>query len=368
MKIVVDENIPAARALLGGLGELRLLPGRAIDAASVRDADVLIVRSVTRVDGALLEGSRLCFVASATAGLDHVDVPALAERGIAFASAPGSNADSVVDYVLAVLALRYPAPGALAGRRIGIVGRGEVGSRLHGRLLALGAHCVVVDPHLPPALAPASLAEALGCEVLTLHVPLDVAGPHRTVHLLDAGRLAAMRPDALVINTSRGAVVDSTALLARLEAEPEFAAALDVWEFEPEVDLSLLARCLVGTPHIAGYAVDGKLRGLAQVCSALRAFLGRTDPALEHPALSLPEAGGLPDGLQSWQQAALHAYDPRADDARLRAALLAPPASRAAAFDRLRRDYPARREFSAWRVGAAGFALAGELRAAGFRA
>jgi erythronate-4-phosphate dehydrogenase len=366
MRIVVDENIPVVGELLGGLGELRLVPGRAIDGATVRDADVLIVRSVTRVDSALLDDSRLRFVGSATAGLDHVDLPALAERGIAFASAPGSNADSVVDYVLAVLALRYPAPGALAGRCIGIVGRGEVGSRLHGRLQALGARCVVSDPFLPPACAPASLEEALDCEAVTLHVPLESSGAHPTVHLLDAARLAAMRPDALLINTSRGPVVDNAALLARLEAEPEFAAVLDVWEFEPEVDLRLLARALVGTPHIAGYAVDGKLRGLAQVCDALWAFLGHAEPANVHPALSLASAGVLPNGIRSWQEAALHAYDPRADDARLRAALLAPPLSRAAAFDRLRRDYPVRREFSAWRIGGVDSALTRELQAAGF--
>lgn len=362
MRIVVDENIPGAQALLGDLGELRLMPGRAIDAASVREAEVLIVRSVTRVDSALLEGSRLRFVASATAGLDHVSLPALAERGIGFSSAPGSNADSVVDYVLAVLALRYPTRGSLAGRRIGIVGHGEVGSRLLARVQALGAQGVVVDPFLPPSRAPASLEDALACEVLSLHVPLAAEGPHPTVHLLDAKRLAAMRPDALLINTSRGPVVDNAALLARLEGQAGFAVALDVWEHEPAVDLRLLARCLVGTPHIAGYALDGKLRGIAQVCAALRDFLGVSRP----PEIPLADAGVLPEGLHSWQEAVLRSYDPRADDARLRAALLSEPEAAGAAFDRLRRAYPPRREFSAWRIGSRDAALAGDLRAAGF--
>jgi erythronate-4-phosphate dehydrogenase len=362
MKLVVDENIPCAAELLAPLGELLLLPGRAIDAEAVRDAQVLLVRSVTRVDAALVTGSALRFVGSATAGIDHVDTAELLKRGIAFASAPGSNADSVVDYVFSALAVAFPGHGELASRRVGIVGCGEVGARLLRRLRALGVDCVVCDPFRDDIPENGPLQRVLDCDVISIHVPLTFEGPHPTWHLLDAARLHALREDALLINTSRGPVVDNAALLESLAARPRMRAVLDVWEPEPEYDPRLLARCLVGTPHIAGYAADGKLRGMLQVHEALCAVMGVAGP----PAYSLPLAGVLPDTLSSWQEAVLACYDLRADDARLRASLIADPAQRGRAFDRLRRDYPARREFSAWRLGDTPEPLRLDLLAAGF--
>ncbi|HNC70636.1 MAG TPA: NAD(P)-dependent oxidoreductase, partial [Pseudomonadales bacterium] len=148
MKLLIDENIPGAATVFGCLGEVRTLPGRTITRAVLHDIDALLVRSVTRVDRVLLAGTPVRFVASATAGIDHVDTPALAELGIAFAHAPGSNADSVVDYVLAVLALAFPGPASLRGRSVGIVGCGQVGGRLLRRLRALGVRCLVHDPLL----------------------------------------------------------------------------------------------------------------------------------------------------------------------------------------------------------------------------
>jgi erythronate-4-phosphate dehydrogenase len=361
MRLVIDENIPSARAAFGAFGELRVQPGRAIDAAAVRDADVLLVRSVTRVDAALLEGSRVRFVGTATAGIDHVDTRYLARRGIVFASAPGSNADSVVDYVLSALAICLPGPAALPS--VGIVGCGQVGARLLARLRALGAACRVFDPFVAGIAEAAPLAAVLDCAVVTLHVPLTTHGPHPTFHLLDASRLAALRQDALLINTARGEVVDNAALRAALAERPAMRAVLDVWEPEPALDPGLLDRCTLGTPHIAGYAQDGKLRGVAQVLAALRAFLGTA--AGQGTALALPTAGQLDAACGGWRDAALACYDPRVDDARLRAAVAADPSAHAAAFDRLRRDYPPRREFSAWRVPPASRCRA-ELLAAGF--
>jgi erythronate-4-phosphate dehydrogenase len=207
--------------------------------------------------------------------------------------------------------------------------------------------------------------------VLTLHVPLTARGEYATRHLIGAPELARMRPDALLINSSRGPVVDGGALLAALRERPALRAVLDVWEHEPRVDAALLARVLIGTPHIAGYAHDGKLRGARAVYRALRDYLGAADAPADPPELRLPPAGELPAAARGqWQEAVLACYDPRGDDARLRAAVLAgDAAARAAAFDRLRRDYPLRREFSAWRIGAdaeAGAAWYRELRAAGF--
>jgi erythronate-4-phosphate dehydrogenase len=361
MKLVVDENIPAAREAFGRFGELRVCPGRAIGPDTVRDADVLLVRSVTRVDAALLADSRVRFVGTTTAGVDHIDTAWLAGRGIAFASAPGSNADSVVDYVLSSLALCLEPRAGLP--EVGIVGCGEVGGRLLRTLRAHGFACRVFDPFRAGIDEAAPLERVLACGVVTLHVPLTRDGPHPTWHLLDSRRLAALRQDALLFNTARGEVVDNAALLAVLHARPAMRAVLDVWEPEPELDIALLARCTIATPHIAGYALDGKLRGVAQVHAALCAFAGIDEEPVA--ALQLPAAGTLDADRGGWRQAVIDCYDPRGDDARLRAEVVADPPARARAFDRLRRDYPVRREFSGWRA-PAGAARRAELVAAGF--
>jgi erythronate-4-phosphate dehydrogenase len=366
MKVVVDENIPCAAELLAPLAELRLLPGRAIDAKAVRDADALLVRSVTRVDDDLVAGSRLRFVGTATAGVDHVDVSALAARGIHFVSAPGSNAESVVDYVFAALAVAFPGDGELESRRVGVVGCGEVGSRLLRRLQDIGVQCRPCDPFRTDIPGNAPIGEALDCDVLSLHVPLALDGGHPTFHLLDDVRLRQMREDALLINTARGAVVDNAALLAVLRQRPHMRAVLDVWEPEPGYDPELLARCMIGTPHIAGYAADGKRRGALAVIRAALDFCAPGSAHIEESTVALPGAGELPAWAASWQQAVLSAYDLRADDARLRASLISDPSRRAAAFDQLRKEYPERREFSAWRCGKAPRALAQRLGALGF--
>lgn len=373
MRLLVDENIPGAATAFRHFGELRVMPGREITRAALNDIDALLVRSVTRVDRQLLAGTPVRFVASATAGIDHVDVQALAELGVHFAHAPGSNADSVVDYVLAVLALAFPPPVGLRGRSVGIVGCGQVGGRLLRRLRALGVRCLVHDPLLGSA-APAEeapLDEVLAADIVSLHVPLTRSGPHATWHMIGARRLHALREHALLINASRGAVVDNAALRDVLLERPLLRAVLDVWEGEPLPDRALLARVLVGTPHIAGYAWDGKLRGARQVFDALAAFVGQGAEQAAAQALMPPPAGVLRvEDCRSWQQAALACYDPRADDARLRAVALEPEqAGRASGFDRLRRDYPQRREFSAWHIDpavASEPARHRELLAAGF--
>lgn len=374
MKLIVDENIPAAD-VFAQFGEVTRMPGRAIDADAVRSADALIVRSVTRVDGALLGKSRVRFVGSATAGVDHVDQGDLARLGIRFAAAPGSNADSVVDYVLAVLAVRFGGEVTLSGRTVGIVGCGQVGGRLLARLRGLGIRCAVRDPFLPPDAVEelCSLDEVLAADILSLHVPLRLDAPHATHHLLGAREIEALPCGAFLINTSRGVVVDNRALLEALLRRPDLTAALDVWEGEPEIDPRLLEHVLIGTPHIAGYAFDGKLRGVAMVYAALADFLGAGSAVSALPALQAPVAGridpaALRDGVL-WQRAALACYDPRADDRRLREAIVDGSPNAAAAFDRLRRDYPLRREFSAWQLSAdqsLGAAELARLRAAGF--
>lgn len=351
--IVVDENVPLAREAFGRFGSVELVAGRKIDARTVAGADALIVRSVTRVDDALLDGSRVRFVGTATIGIDHVDRPALERRGIAFAYAPGCNARSVAEYVTAaLLEIEHDLARDLRAATIGVVGVGNVGSRVIEVARALGLVALACDP--PRAaretgFASLPLRELVpAVDVLTFHVPLEKGGDHPTRHLLAAHGIARLRPGAVVLNTSRGGVVDDAALAAAC-ASGRAHAVLDVFEGEPEPAEERVAAAHLATPHVAGYSLDGKLAGTRMIADALARFLATVaaPPAEQFtPPLADPVVTVAERGRAAVRAAVRHVYDVRADDARLRAALAAAPDARGAAFDRLRRDYPVRREFA----------------------
>ncbi|WP_176506106.1 MULTISPECIES: 4-phosphoerythronate dehydrogenase PdxB [Pseudomonas] len=353
MLIVADENIPLLDAFFAGFGEIRRYPGRSLDAASVRDADVLLVRSVTKVDRQLLEGSKVRFVGTCTIGTDHLDLDYFAEAGIHWSSAPGCNARGVVDYVLGSLLTLADLDGAvLAQRTYGVVGAGEVGGRLVRVLHGLGWKVLVCDP-LRQATEGGdfvSLATILEqCDVISLHTPLLRGGEYPTWHLLGAAQLAQLRPGAWLINASRGPVVDNAALRELLLDREDVHAVLDVWEGEPQVDLQLADLCTLATPHIAGYSLDGRQRGTAQIYQALCRHLGEAEKVqladLLPPApLAQIELDGTAE--PAWALATLcrAVYDPRRDDADFRRSLSDDVAEQRAAFDQLRRQYPPRRE------------------------
>ncbi|HET6566951.1 MAG TPA: 4-phosphoerythronate dehydrogenase [Rhodothermales bacterium] len=366
--IVADENIPFVRDSFGSYGEVRTLNGRDVTADCVRDADVLLVRSVTPVHAGLLEGSRVRFVGSTTIGTDHIDQDYLRERGIAFAHAPGSNATSVVEYVLAALLRTAVRRGeSLKGKTFGIVGVGNIGSRLAARLPALGMQLLTNDPpradtgemdggaggYVPLDLL---LAES---DVVTLHVPLEKQGPYPTFHLIGREALERMKPGAWLLNTCRGPVVDNAVLRGRLEAGRLGAAVLDVWEGEPTPDLELLRLVDVATPHIAGYSFDGKVNGTVMVYEAfLKHF--RLESAW-HPEVVLDGTGADQLALTPPDEGSetrwLHAlvrqmYDIGADDARMRSLLDLPPDEQAAYFTACRKHYPRRRTFSRFELNA----------------
>ncbi|MDR5904938.1 4-phosphoerythronate dehydrogenase PdxB [Franzmannia qiaohouensis] len=382
MRVIVDANIPAAERCFGALGEVVAVPGREIDGAALAGAEALIVRSITRVDAALLEaaeraGARLRFVGTCTIGTDHVDQAALAARGIEFASAPGCNAEAVVDYVLSSLALLAEREeAALDQRRVGIVGAGNVGERLYRRLVALGLDCRRCDP--PRAEAePGERFYDLDslcqwADVLCLHTPLVHGGSHATHHLLDAERITALKPGTWLLNAGRGDCLDGTALYQRLVMAEDLRAVLDVWEGEPGIDERLRRLVDIATPHIAGYSFDGKLRGTQQIYAAamrrfgLSARLSLDDLAPRPPLSRLELGGGLPawDALRLCMRAV---YDVRRDHDGL--ARRAATQGMAKGFDAWRADYPLRREFGTLEValGQGGRALAPLLSAAGFR-
>lgn len=360
--IVADDAIAAVHEAFEPLGEVRAVAGRTIDRAILADADALIVRTVTRVDPAFVDGTPVRFVGSATAGLDHVDEPGLRARGIEVAHAPGCNATAVAEYVLAALAtLHLRGIGAFppAGP-VGVVGLGAIGRRLAARLRALGVVVLACDPPLQRTRVATHTVHAehfvvlpellASCSIVTLHVPLHDAGPDPTRHLLDATGLSLLPPGAIVVNTSRGGVLDDAALLHWL-ARGRGTAILDVWEAEPDPPQPLVDAAALATPHVAGYSLEGKLQATRRIHAALARSLQRD--ARFDPARHVPRPGRAlgDDGPCTLASALATAIDIAAEDHALRGALASArgdPARRAAAFDHLRRVHPLRRELSAF--------------------
>ena len=365
MKIVADENIPLLAHLFGALGDVVALPGSDIRPGALAGAHALIVRSVTRVDRSLLNGSSVRFVGTATAGTDHIDETYLASANIEFAYAPGSNADSVVDYVIAALyALAAECDCDLEDRRLGVVGVGAVGSRLVRRARGLGLQVLCSDPPRVEASQTddestkrsdfVDLHELLEhADIVSLHVPLTSAGAHPTYRLISGDELARLDPSAWFVNTSRGAVVDGRALLAALAQQPDLRSVLDVWEKEPTPDIDLMRRVRFGTPHIAGYAYDAKVAGAYAIARALCAHVGADPPSLADalPRERLVYSGSADaPGRNAVKALVDQMYDFAADVEAFAAVREARDEERAEVFRSLRRHYPKRRAFSAWDV------------------
>lgn len=355
MKIVVDENIPMAEACFGHLGRVVKVPGRDIDPATVKTADALIVRSITKVTEALLSESNVKFVGTATIGVDHIDLDYLQQQNIAFSNAPGCNAQSVVDYVMAaLLELESTRSFTLSNRSIGIFGAGNVGSRLRAVCESFGLRVLVCDPPLQAAgvTGLVSADEAWQADIVSLHVPYNLEGKHATHHLADEHRLRNMVSGAVLINTARGAVLDNMALGRVLDDRYDLCAVLDVWEGEPFVNIELASQVDIATPHIAGYSYDGKVRGTWMIYQALCQHLGREvsiqesdliDPTLN---LVLDVESQQTDDPASARDVITRIYDIREDDLGLRTSLRLPRERRAMGFDALRKHYRVRREFN----------------------
>ncbi|MXY07510.1 MAG: 4-phosphoerythronate dehydrogenase [Rhodothermaceae bacterium] len=351
---VADENIPHVGQAFGSIGDVCVLNAESITDKVCANADILLVRSVTRVDQSLLSQSRVRFVGSATAGFDHIDQAYLRKRGIQFTHAAGSNADSVVEYVLAALiqlsALeRHP----LAGLTLGIVGCGNIGSRLAVRASAFGLHILKNDPPLANAGhagfvdLETILAES---DIITLHVP----GSSDTCHLIGKSALQSMNPGVWLMNTSRGSVIDSIALSEVLDTGRIGATVLDVWENEPTPDLELLQKVTLGTPHIAGHSMDGKLQGTVMLYRAITDYF-RIQPSWDFERIlqqDLPPPISVnPDPSSTWlNRIVRRLYDIRADDTRMRMLLSTSHDQVAGQFRRLRRNYPSRRAFDRHQV------------------
>ena len=275
VNIIADEGLTKIQELCAGWGNLTTLPGRDICSADLRGADVLLVRSVTGITRDLLRGSSVKFIGSATIGIDHIDFEYLEDNNIAFSHAPGCNANAVVDYVMSAI-FEFSSVQQMQEMVVGIAGCGNVGKRLLGCLNYFGIRCKVYDPFIQVAQAEQvdTLEELFNCDVLSLHVPLTNDGRYPTYKMIDAEKLALLKPRGLLINSSRGPVIDNKGLLAFLREQPRFTTVLDVWEREPSIDLTLLKRVNFATGHIAGYSYEGKLRGSVKIVQAAKAHFG----------------------------------------------------------------------------------------------
>lgn len=362
MKIIADQNIPFVEKCFAHLGQVELCHGRKITPEITANADALLVRSITRVDEKLLAQTSVKFVATATIGFEHIDRDYLARRGIGFASAPGSNTNSVAEYIVAaLLALGKKYKFTLAGKSIGIVGVGNVGSQVARKCAALGMKTVLNDPPLARQTADSKyrpLDEVLACDFVTMHTPLNKEGQDKTYHLADTSFFAKIKKGAFFLNTSRGGVMDTAALKQAMASKHLAGVVLDVWENEPNIDPELLAKVDLSTPHIAGYSFDGKVAGLIMIYDALCKYFNLKAihtvqdflPAPQTPVIRLSD-----EELKRDEQVIIHdvvqqIYVINRDDFNTREILLQEADKRGEFFDLLRKNYPERREFQNTKV------------------
>jgi len=355
MKIIADANIPFVAECFSSIGDVKIVGGREITPGIVSDTDVLLVRSITPVGADLLTGSKVRFVATATIGFDHIDVDFLRRNNIGFASAPGSNANSAAEYVIAGLLEMGQRYGIdLEDKTIGIIGVGNVGSRVAKKCAALGMQIYLNDPPLQRETGEAKyvpLGELFDCDFITLHTPLTFEGVDKTYHLADEKFFKSLKERCVFVNASRGGVVDSEALKTAIRSGRLRAVVLDVWENEPNIDIELLEVVDIGTPHIAGYSLDGKITGMIMIYKAVCEYFSLDvkfdiKDFLPEPAVGQLRIEPNTDNEQATLANAVQKiYDIREDDVRLRRICEKPVEKRGDFFDSLRKNYPVRREF-----------------------
>lgn len=344
MKVVMDEKIPYLREALAKMGhDVLTLPGSAIRREDVENADALFVRTRTKCNESLLSGSKVRFIGTATIGYDHIDAEYCKSHGIEWASAPGCNADAVLQYVQSCIYSWAKECGYdISTLTLGIVGVGQIGSRVERWAHSIGMRVLLNDP--PRALRGDTgfvpLSEiADRCDVITFHPTLSRDGDFPSYHLADRDFIESLSHCNLLINASRGPVVDNEALLSALTCGKLLYAALDVWEGEPEISLQLLDRMFIATPHIAGYSAEGKMNASRMMVEAFAAFAGYKGAL---PAMQLPLPSDNMIVGDSESDALLSIYSPLDDTAMLKGT----PEK----FEDLRNNYNLRREPSAFQI------------------
>lgn len=376
MIIAVDQAIPYWQNAFAELGEIRPFPGRELKAETIRDADALIVRTITPVNADILEGSSVRFVGAASAGIDHVDQDCLKKRGIHFSYAMGCNANAVSEYIMTSLhVIASRREWELKNKSLAVIGVGNVGSRVATKARGIGMEVLLCDPPLRQLTGDKEykdFEDALKADILSFHVPLVFKGPYPTWHMFDRHTLDRLSLRQFLINASRGAVFDNRVLKSALRETKLAGAILDVWEEEPRVDYALLGLLDIGTPHIAGTSLDGKIRATEMIRDALCHYFGiqsswNTDSIYPEPRpIRLDKKTS---GQEAVLTSLLKVFDIRKHDMDLRALGSMPAASAAAGFDRLRSECPLRPEFRHFMVDLSGSHsdLAQTFEALGFR-
>lgn len=356
VKLIVDENIAFADKAFNQFGNVILVSGREITNSILKDADILIVRSITNVNEELLQNTHVKFVGTATIGTDHIDLEHLKVNDIYFADAKGCNAYSVAEYIVAALlnlAVRFDF--SLQDKSIGIVGVGNVGDKVATFAKALGMKVLLNDPPLKrngDNRNFVELAEILNCDIITLHTPLNLYGIDKTYHLFNKSNLNKLKDGAILINSSRGAVVKNLDLINAIDKK-NLRVVLDVWENEPNFNKDLLSEVLIATPHIAGYSYEGKVNGTMIVYESLCKYLNEEinfDFKLDTPPNSIlhfedeNKIESTLNGLIS------KIYSIKNDNDKMKKSYIMNMQERIEYFDLQRKNYPIRREFNNYSI------------------
>jgi erythronate-4-phosphate dehydrogenase len=353
MKIVADDKIPFLKGALEPFAEVHYVPGSEITREILIDADALLIRTRTKCNEKLLEGTKVRFIGTATIGFDHIDIQYCMRKGITWTNAPGCNSSSVQQYITsALLNISEDYNFELRGKTLGIIGVGNVGSKVEKTGRALAMKVLLNDP---PRARKEGFKNFIGLDkllsesdIVTVHVPLNATGEDKTYHLFDNQNFSKLKDGAWFMNSSRGEVVNSGALKEVLKSDRLGGTVIDVWENEPDLDLDLLKLVSVSTPHIAGYSTDGKAKGTAMVVNSLAEYFnlpGRNWYPLNVPPPLSPCISIACAGRSEWaiiREAVNYTYNISDDSSRLRQS----PSD----FEKLRGNYPLRREFPSFTV------------------
>lgn len=360
MKIIADSHIPYIRDYFAAYGELVLRPGREITRDDVKDADMLLVRSITHVDQKLLEGSQVKFVGSVTAGADHLDTKWLDAAGISWSVASGFNAPPVADYVMSTLAvLQKNKLLGEANIRAAVIGVGNVGKRVLERLRLFDCEILLCDPVRAlhePDFSSVAMDELSDLDLISLHVPLVKSGPYPTYHFVGKDFFKRQKPGCVLLNASRGAVVNSQELL---RYGKHLHWCFDVWEHEPKIDKSVLDQAVIATPHIAGYSIQSKIRGIDmiyRIACEKNIISPQPLPPIDMPVQALSFAGEQ----YGWRDVVLGVFNPLVVTEMMRTILL-PAEEYGALFDMMRNEFNYRHEFSYTRITDTGFSRADKI-------
>jgi erythronate-4-phosphate dehydrogenase len=365
MKIIADSKIPFLQGVLEPFMDVEYFKGSEINRSIIKDADALIIRTRTKCNAELLEGTNVKYIATATIGFDHIDIAYCKDKGITWTNAPGCNSGSVMQYI--AFALLYFANTKSIDLRdsvLGVIGVGNVGRKIVRLAEILEMQVLLNDPPKERIEGPCSYISLEGilreCNIITFHVPLTLQGADKTFHMVDQHFLGKLNPGSLLINSSRGEVIDSRLLLKSMEKGFPESLILDVWENEPGIDTALLNFAFYGTPHIAGYSADGKANGTKMSVQAISRFFGLGIDEWEPDCIPTPVNDKLivDAGNKNIQQILteliFQCYNFRDDDIRFR--------TNPEKFEWLRENYPLRREFKAFTVEASNLSADNELK------